>query len=115
LADVKKKRPLGSPVRVNSKPAGLRKAAVAERPGPDEVVSVRTAKARLSALLEQVAAGGRILITSDGRPKARLVPVESASRKVFSGSAQHLASMPPWPGGRDSTDLISEDRDARGW
>lgn len=85
-------------------------------PGLGEAVSVRTAKAKLSALLEQVAAGAEILITSDGRPKARLVPVESpAPRKVFSGSARHLASMPPWSGGTDSTDLISEDRAARGW
>ena len=77
-------------------------------------VSVRTAKATFSALLETVARGREILITSDGRPKARLVPVNAPKpRKVFGGSAAHLATMPPWSGGLDATELISADRDGR--
>jgi prevent-host-death family protein len=35
--------------------------------------SVRTAKAHLSKLLDRAAAGEEIVITSAGRPKARLV------------------------------------------
>ena len=83
-----------------------------------EIVSVRTAKAMLSALLDKVAAGAEVLITSDGRPKARLVPLErEPSRKVFTGTPPHLKRI-PWRGATgspDSTQLISEDRDARGW
>jgi prevent-host-death family protein len=83
--------------------------------GLAEAVSVRTAKATLSALLEKVAGGREILITSDGRPKARLVPVEAdRPRKLFQGSGTPLAAMPAWPGGPDSTALISADRDERG-
>ncbi len=81
-----------------------------------EVVSVRTAKATLSALLEMVAAGREVLITSDGRPKARLVPPLAAKpRKVFAGSAAHLAQMPAWSGGPTADEVIREDRDSRGW
>lgn len=83
-----------------------------------EIVSVRTAKAMLSALLDKVAAGAEVLITSDGRPKARLVPLErEPSRRVFTGTPPHLKRI-PWRGAAnspDSTQLISEDRDARGW
>ncbi len=79
----------------------------------NESVSVRTAKANLSSLLDKVAAGGEILITSDGRPKARLVPWEpTASRKVFTGIPEHLKRI-PWRGGPDSTQLVSEGREDR--
>ncbi|HAB19555.1 MAG TPA: type II toxin-antitoxin system prevent-host-death family antitoxin [Verrucomicrobiota bacterium] len=112
---MKRKRPV-TYLSAETEPAVLRDSAAVTWSGLGEVVSVRIAKATLSALLEKVAAGREVLITSDGRPKARLVPVETAKpRKVFSGSAAHLAKMPPWAGGPDSTDLISEDRDARGW
>lgn len=37
-------------------------------------VDVAFAKAHLSALLERVAEGGQVLITSRGKPVARLVP-----------------------------------------
>ena len=47
----------------------LRDAAVADW---GRMVSVRDAKAHLSALLEWVAAGQELTITSDGLPKARL-------------------------------------------
>ena len=96
----------------------LRELALAAAPGFEatvEIVSVRTAKAMLSALLDKVAAGAEVLITSDGRPKARLVPLERVqSRKAFMGTPAHLKRI-PWRGGPDSTQLISEDRDARGW
>ncbi len=41
-----------------------------------ETVSLYDAKTRLSALVEQVARGGEIMITKSGKPKALLVPLE---------------------------------------
>lgn len=46
-------------------------------------VGVHEAKTNLSRLLRRVAAGEEILITSGGRPAARLVPVESAGPREF--------------------------------
>lgn len=117
---MKKIRPIKYTV---SKPAALtlRESAVLVPAGIEagtEIVSVRTAKAMLSALLDKVAAGSEVLITSDGRPKARLVPLErELSRKGFPGTPAHLKRI-PWrgaPGSPDSTQLISEDREDRGW
>lgn len=64
---------------------------VAEMPHVGEVISVRSAKAHLSALLELVASGREITITSDGRPKAKLVKAATAKpRKVFEGMGDYL-------------------------
>lgn len=41
------------------------------------------AKTHLSRLLRRVAAGEEIIITSGGRPAARLVPIESGSPRAF--------------------------------
>jgi len=88
---------------------------VAVLPGLGETISVRAAKAHLSGLLDLVAAGREIVITSDGKPKAYLSPWGSrAKRKPFSGTREHLASMPPWSGGPTAEELIREDRDGRG-
>lgn len=79
-------------------------------------ISVRAAKAHLSALLDEVAAGREIVITSDGKPKARLVPIDAAAqRKPFSGSREHLKTMPKWKGGPAAEELVRSDRDSRGW
>lgn len=78
-------------------------------------VSVRTAKAHLSGLLEQVAGGQEILITSDGVPKARLVPLDAdAEWKPFTGTREHLQTMPQWRGGLTGQEIIRADRDERG-
>ena len=45
--------------------------------------SVRTAKARLSKLLDRAAAGEEIIITSAGRPKAKLVGLAASAPKPF--------------------------------
>ncbi|HVJ44793.1 MAG TPA: type II toxin-antitoxin system prevent-host-death family antitoxin [Luteolibacter sp.] len=87
---------------------------VSTLPGVGEVISVRAAKAHLSGLLDLVAGGREIVITSDGKPKAKLVPVQEKPRKVFRGSREHLAKMPPWRGGPTAEELIREDRDGRG-
>lgn len=84
--------------------------------GLGETISVRAAKAHLSGLLDLVAEGREIVITSGGTPKARLTPFEtSARRKVFGGAALHLRSMPKWKGGPAAEELVRKDRDGRGW
>ena len=50
-------------------------------PGIGITIPVRAAKAKLSALLELVARGQEIIITSDGEPKAVLSPVSKAAAR----------------------------------
>lgn len=89
---------------------------VAALPGVGPVISIRSAKAHLSALLELVAAGQEITITSDGKPKAVLSPVgKREERRVFTGTWEHLKKMPPWRGGPTAEEIIREDREGRGW
>ena len=91
----------------------LKEVAVA--PGIGEVISVRSAKAHLSALLDLVAGGHEITITSNGKPKARLVSAATAKpRKVFQGMGDYLLKQ-PIHGGPPAEEIIREDRDARGW
>lgn len=84
-------------------------------PGVGASISVRAAKAHLSGLLDEVAAGREVVITSDGVPKARLVPMGHSERKVFLGAKEHLSKMPPWTGGPTADEIVREDRDSRGW
>ena len=87
-----------------------------EVPGVGHTISVRAAKAHLSGLLDEVAAGREVIITSDGVPKARLVPMSAETqRKPFTGTREHLKKMPPWRGGPTADELVREDRDGRGW
>jgi prevent-host-death family protein len=89
---------------------------MAPKPGIGLTISVRAAKAHLSGLLEEVASGREVVITSDGVPKARLVPIwREAQRPVFTGTREHLATMPKWSGGPTAEELVREDRDGRGW
>jgi prevent-host-death family protein len=79
------------------------------------VISVRAAKAKLSALLEMVAQGQQVTITSDGVPKATLSPLPAGqARKRFEGMGQFLLSQPVH-GGPPAEELVREDRDSRGW
>ena len=86
-------------------------------PGVGASISVRAAKAHLSGLLEEVAGGREVVITSDGVPKARLVPMTAGTqRKPFSGTREHLQTMPKWKEGDLTADeIIRADRDGRGW
>jgi prevent-host-death family protein len=78
-------------------------------------IPVRAAKAKLSALLELVAGGTEVTITSDGTPKAVLVPVGARhGGKVFTGMGDFLLRQ-PIHGGPSAEQLIREDRDSRGW
>ena len=95
------------------KPVALKEVAVV--PGIGETVSVRAAKAHLSALLDLVAGGHEITITSDGKPKARLVGAAAARpRKVFQGMGDYLLKQPVHRG-PSAEEIIREDRDSRGW
>jgi prevent-host-death family protein len=94
-------------------PAVLKEIAIA--PGIGEVISVRSAKAHLSALLELVAGGQEITITSDGKPKAKLVKAETRERgKVFQGMGDYLMKQPIHRG-LSADEAVRQDRDARGW
>jgi prevent-host-death family protein len=89
---------------------------IAVLPGIGSTISVRSAKAHLSALLDLVASGREITITSGGKPKAFLSPSLPKKRgKPFTGTREHLAKMPPWRGGPTAEEIIREDRDSRGW
>lgn len=88
---------------------------IAAMPGIGPAISVRAAKAHLSALLELVAGGEEITITSDGKPKAKLVGVaEARPRKIFQGMGDYLLNQPIHHG-PTADEIIREDRDARGW
>src|ERR1035438_9075623 len=96
-----------------AEPMILRDAAVAADWG--HLVSVRDAKAHLSALLEWVASGHELTITSDGLPKARLVGAgASKPRKVFRGMGDYLIKQPVHRG-LSADEAVRQDRDARGW
>ena len=84
-------------------------------PGVGITIPVRVAKAKLSALLELVAGGQEITITSDGLPKAVLSPVtQKHGRKVFTGMGDFLLKQPVH-GGPSAEELIRDERDSRGW
>ncbi len=96
------------------KPAAMELHEAIALPGVGLSIPVRAAKAKLSALLELVAGGQEVTITSDGVPKAVLSPVaKRESRKVFTGTREHLKKMPPWRGGPTAEEIIREERDAR--
>ena len=75
-------------------------------------VNVRAAKDSLSSLLERAAQGLETIITSDGVPKAKLVPVEK-KRKSFRVDWELLRSIPIREGAIPSEVLIREERDSR--
>jgi prevent-host-death family protein len=92
-------------------PVVLKEIAVV--PGIGEVISVRSAKAHLSALLDLVAGGREITITSDGKPKAKLVSAtETKPRKVFQGMGDYLLKQ-PIHGGPSADEIIRAERDSR--
>lgn len=85
-------------------------------PGIGLTIPVRAAKAKLSALLELVAGGQEVTITSDGVPKAVLSPVTPHKpRKVFTGTWEQLKTMPMQTEGPFADEIVRADRDGRGW
>ncbi len=95
-------------VKSTSKPDVLKEPAVLES---TLTINVRAAKDCLSSLLERAAQGLETIITSDGEPKARLVPVEK-HRKPFRADRELLRSIPVRKGARRSEDIVREERDS---
>ena len=75
-------------------------------------VNVRAAKDQLSKLLELASRGSEIVITSDGQPKARLVPMH-AERRPFRMDWEWLGTQPVNLGAGVS-EAVRADRDSRG-
>jgi prevent-host-death family protein len=92
----------------SSTPDVLKEAAVLEGP---VLINVRAAKDSLSSLIERAANGLETIITSDGQPKAKLVPVQR-KRKPFHADWELLKSIPIRKGARRSEDVIREERDS---
>lgn len=98
------------------KPQAMEMREVMAMPGLGLTIPVRAAKAKLSALLELVAGGQEVTITSDGEPKAVLLPLSKRQpRKVFTGTWAQLKRMPVQTEGPFAEELIRGDRDGRGW
>lgn len=107
---MKEKKPLTYKRSKRSEPAVLRDATDA---GWGRVVTVRDAKTHLSALLEWVAAGHELTITSDGQPKAKLVSVAAVKpRNLFQGMGDYLMKQ-PIHGGPSAEEIIRAERDSR--
>lgn len=75
------------------------------------VTNVRGAKAKLSELLERASRGEEVIITSDGKPKARLVAIETGAQPY---RVHHdLLRVRPKGPIRPAEVLIREERDGR--
>lgn len=74
--------------------------------------SVRMAKSQLSALLERASAGEEIVITSGGRPKAKLVGL--GPRQAPYRVHRRLLSAKTSRAGSAAEDIVRQDRDSRG-
>ena len=75
-----------------------------------DVVSVREARDRLSSLLDRAARGERIVVTSDGRPKAMIVRYRPMIQGARWTSRRALRQQTPVS--EDSTPIIREMRDS---
>jgi len=111
---MKEKRPTPWPKSKEATSSVVLKEA-ATIPGIGLAIPLRAAKAKLSALVEMVAQGVQVTITTDGVPKAVLSPAKPGQgRKRFEGMGEFLLSQ-PIHGGPSAEDLVREDRDSRGW
>ena len=77
----------------------------------DMNASVRMAKSRFSALLERAAAGEEIVITSAGRPKAKLVGL-GTGQSPYRVHRRLLAGRPR-AAGTPAERIVRLDRDGR--
>jgi prevent-host-death family protein len=79
----------------------------------EKVVSAADANRRFSGLLREVRGGTSYVVTSHGRPVARLVPLEkneSLARKARAALLRRLRSEPVVRIGRWRRDDLYEDR-----
>ena len=72
---------------------------------------VREARQNLSALLDEVKAGGEVVITERGRPVAKLVPPDRPRRKGVPNLAAFRRTMPVFDPPLSTT--LEEDRQDR--
>jgi len=79
-----------------------REGRVVQLPVDQLSVEVAKARERISDLTAEIA------------EIERLGDLLKAPRKPFSGTTEHLKSMPPWSGGPTADEIVREDRDARG-
>ena len=98
------------PVKTGA-PVLLKEGAVWEPPS-SMLINVRAAKDQLSSLLEHAARGNEVIITSDGQPKAKLVPFKS-SRRPFRVDWALLRSVKPRAGAKSAEEIVREERDGR--
>ncbi len=77
--------------------------------------SIREAKAKLSELLDSAERGEEVIITSNGKPRARIVAIPTAPRGKFDwDKIQRLAKKAATgKRGPDITQIISELREDR--
>ena len=106
---MKRKKPFRYPLP-SAEPMVLRDASAAMAEGL--VINIRAAKDQLSSLIEQVSQGNEVIITSDGKPKAKLVPVRG-QRQIFRVNWELLKSMPLPKKGSSAEQIVREDRDGR--
>ena len=76
------------------------------------VINIRAAKDQLSSLVEQAAHGNEVIITSDGKPKAKLVPLRR-KKPVFRVDWDLLNSRPMSKDAARAEKIVREDRDGR--
>ena len=75
-------------------------------------MSVREAKAHFSSVLDQVINGEEVVVTSHGKPKVRIVPIEPAVPLEID---THWLSSMRTAGRRHSAErIIRSERDERG-
>ena len=77
-------------------------------------VNLKTAKARLSALIDQVEAGDTVTITPYHKPVAELKPVRDVARRIFRPNWALLRNSLMGRQGRTTHEIIREERDGRG-
>ena len=63
-------------------------------PTVSKIVNLSEARTHLSRLLEDVAAGGEVVIAKAGKPVARLVPVEAVARPKKLGLLRGRIKVP---------------------
>ena len=106
-----KRKTFKHPTAAPAAPASLKESLTASV-SPPVMINVRAAKDQLSSLLEQAATGHEIVITSDGQPKAKLVPVKP-DRRAFRVDWALLRSVKPKPRSKTADEIVREDRDGR--
>ena len=106
-----KRKPFKYPPAKGRSAAKLKEAAVLETP-MTTLINVRAAKDQLSSLLERAAQGSEVVITSDGQPKAKLVPFK-ASRKRFRVDWELLRSTALVRGTPTAEEIVRRERDGR--